>query len=251
MRENSSHGNRETPSTSTGSAGDRLEKAMRRPSSMHVAGESDGCIVPEKSSNKAASTAAAEEMEGRQPTKGNTPKTTTLRTQSRVGVSDSLKRVREAARRDRRAKFTSLMHHITVDLLRDSYYALKRMAASGVDQVTWYSYGVDLENRLVELHKQVHSGRYRAKPSLRNYIPKSDGKLRPLGIASLQDKIVQQAVVTVLNQIYEVDFLGFSYGFRPRRNQHQALDALHEAIMGKKVNWILDADIQGFFDQSC
>lgn len=221
---------------------------MRRTSSVNVDRASDGCVVPEKSSNKAGQEAAAEEMEERRPTKGNTRQTTTLRTQSRAGVSDSLQRVREAARRDRCAKFTSLMHHLTIDLLRDSYYALQRMAASGVDQVTWHSYGVDLEDRLVDLHRQVHTGKYRAQPSRRVYIPKADGKQRPLGIASLRDKIVQQAVVTILNQIYEVDFLGFSYGFRPNRNQHQALDALHEGIMGKKVNWILDADIQGFFD---
>lgn len=151
MRKNSLHGNRETSSTSAGSAGDRLEKAKRRTSSMHVGGESDGCIVPKKSANNVAIPAATEKMVGRQPTRGNTPKTTTLRTQSRGGVSDNLKRVREAAHRDRCAKFTALMHHITVNLLRDSCFALTRIAASGVDQVTWHAYGDDLENHLMDL----------------------------------------------------------------------------------------------------
>ena len=136
----------------------------------------------------------------------------------------------------------------TIDLLRDSFYALKRNAAPGVDGQTWQQYEAELEDRLPDLHRQVHRGTYRAQPSRRVYIPKSDGRQRPLGIASLEDKIVQQAVVTVLNAIYEEDFLGFSYGFRPGRSQHDALDALWVGIMGKKVNWVLDADIRGFFD---
>jgi len=170
------------------------------------------------------------------------------RTQSRVDGSSGLQRVREAARRDKRARFTALLHHVTVDLLRDSFYALKRQAAPGVDGVTWQEYEDGLEDRLVDLHRRVQTGTYRAQPSKRAYIPKPDGRKRPLGIAALEDKIVQQAVVTILNQIYEVDFLGFSYGFRPGRSAHDALDALWVGIMGKKVNWVLDADIQSFFD---
>jgi len=152
-----------------------------------------------------------------------------------------------AARKDKRARFTALLHHVTLDLLQDSFFALKRKAAPGVDGVTWAQYEVDLETRLVNLHRQVHTGTYRAQPSKRAYIPKPDGRLRPLGIAALEDKIVQQAVVWVLNAIYEQDFLGFSYGFRVGRSAHDALDALWVGIMGKKVNWVLDADIQDFF----
>jgi group II intron reverse transcriptase/maturase len=145
-------------------------------------------------------------------------------------------------------RFTALLHHMTVDLLRESFYALKRKAAPGVDGVTWPEYETGLEERLVDLHSRVHRGAYRAQPSKRRYIEKSDGRLRPLGVAALEDKIVQAATVTILNQIYEEDFLGFSYGFRPRRNQHDALDALAFAIEHKKVNYILDCDIRGFFD---
>lgn len=145
-------------------------------------------------------------------------------------------------------RFTALLHHVSVDLLRDSYYRLKRQAAPGVDEITWQEYGKDLEDRLTDLHGRVHRGAYRAQPSRRVYIPKSDGRQRPLGIAGLEDKIVQQAVRKVLEQIYEEDFLGFSYGFRPGRSQHDALDALTAGIVRKKVNWILDADIRGFFD---
>jgi group II intron reverse transcriptase/maturase len=145
-------------------------------------------------------------------------------------------------------KFTALLHHLTVTLLRDSFYALKRKAAPGVDGVTWQEYETGLEGRLADLHSRVHRGAYRAQPSRRVYIPKPDGRQRPLGVAALEDKVVQQAVVTILNNIYEEDFRGFSYGFRPGRSQHQALDALYVAITRKKVNWILDCDIKGFFD---
>ena len=145
-------------------------------------------------------------------------------------------------------KFTALLHHLTVALLREGFYALKRKAAPGVDGVTWQEYETGLEGRLADLHSRVHRGAYRAQPSRRVYIPKPDGRQRPLGVAALEDKIVQQAVVTILNQIYEEDFRGFSYGFRPGRSQHQALDALYVAITRKKVNWILDCDIRGFFD---
>ena len=169
-------------------------------------------------------------------------------TQSGERVSQGLNGVREAARKRRQERFTALLHHMNVDLLRKSYYALKRQAAPGVDGVTWKEYETGLEDRLIDLHSRVHRGAYRAQPSRRVYIPKADGRQRPLGIAALEDKIVQQAVVTILNQIYEVDFKGFSYGFRPGRNPHQALDALTVGIQRKRVNWILDADIRGFFD---
>lgn len=156
--------------------------------------------------------------------------------------------VREVARRDKRTRFTALLHHVTAERQRDSYYALKRDAAPGVDGVTWREYETDLDAKLAELHCRIHRGTYRAQPSKRAYIPKADGRERPLGIAALEDKIVQHAVTTVLNQIYEEDFLGSSYGFRPGRSQHHALDALWVAIMRKKVNWVLDADIRALFD---
>lgn len=163
-------------------------------------------------------------------------------------MSHGLAGVRRAARERKEMKFTALLHHLTVALLRDSFYALKRKAAPGVDGITWQEYETGLEGRLADLHSRVHRGAYRAQPSRRVYIPKPDGRQRPLGVAALEDKVVQQAVVTILNQIYEEDFRGFSYGFRPGRSQHQALDALYVAITRKKVNWILDCDIRGFFD---
>jgi len=172
----------------------------------------------------------------------------TRRTQSRARVSQALDRVRKAARLDRKVKFTALLHHVDVELLRLSFLALKRDAAAGVDGMTWVDYEADLERKLVDLHGRVHRGAYRAQPSRRVYIPKADGKERPLAIATLEDKIVQRAVMTVLNQIYEEDFLGFSYGFRPGCGQHDALDALAVGITTRKVNWILDADIRSFFD---
>jgi RNA-directed DNA polymerase len=163
-------------------------------------------------------------------------------------VSQGLASVRKAARKDKKVQFTALLHHLTVDRLRESFYALKRKAAPGVDGVTWQEYEPGLQESLIDLHGRVHRGTYRAKPSRRVYIEKADGRQRPLGIAALEDKIVQHAVVAVLNQIYEEDFLGFSYGFRPGRSQHQALDALSYALRYKKVNYVLDADIRGFFD---
>jgi RNA-directed DNA polymerase len=169
-------------------------------------------------------------------------------TQSRAAVSQGLHGVREAARRDKGLKFTALLHHVHERLLLDSFYLLKKEAAPGVDDITWKEYEQGVEERIADLHGRVHRGAYRAQPSRRVYIPKPDGRQRPLGIAALEDKIVQQAVATVLHQIYEEDFLGFSYGFRPRRGAHDALDALSAAIMTKKVSWILDADIRGFFD---
>ena len=244
------HENREIPSTPAGEgAAGRPEKAGGRASGTHVGGKSDSPIVPRKSPNKAdAAASAAEETEGRGLTKGNTRQPATHRTQSRGRVSNGLLRVREVARRDKRVRFTALLHHVTVDQLRSSFRSLKRQAAPGVDGMTWRQYEVDLESRLRDLHERVHHGTYRARPSKRTYIPKPDGRQRPLGIAALEDKLVQQAVASVLNQVYEEDFLGFSYGFRPGRSQHDALDALWVGLVGKKVNWVLDADIRGFFD---
>jgi RNA-directed DNA polymerase len=172
----------------------------------------------------------------------------TNRTQDRAIASRGLQGVREAAQRDKGLRFTTLLHHVNEKLLLDSFYQLKRQAAPGVDHVTWGEYEEGVENRITDLHDRLHRGAYRAQPSRRVYIPKPDGRQRPLGIAALEDKIVQQAVATVLNQIYEEDFLGFSYGFRPGRSAHDALDALTAAIITKKVSWILDADIKGFFD---
>ena len=202
-----------------------------------------------KRPNKGGSTPLAEAVEGKRLAKENTQQTTAARAQDRETASSGLLRVREAAIRDRKMKFASLLHHVTEDLLRDSYLALNRDATPGVDEISWQDYGENLEERLRNLKDQVHRGTYRAQPSKRTYIPKADGSKRPLGIASLEDKIVQQALVTVLNQIYEADFQGFSYGMRPGRNQHQALDALWVAIMEKKnVNWVLDADLRAFYD---
>jgi RNA-directed DNA polymerase len=161
---------------------------------------------------------------------------------------NGLDRIREAAERDRNLRFTNLMHHLTAELLRESYGALKRTAAAGVDDVTWQEYGEGLESRIMDLHDRVQSGRYRAKPSKRVWLPKPDGRHRPIGIAALEDKIVQQGVVWVLNQIYEKDFHGFSYGFRPERSPHNALDAIWVGITQRKVNWVLEADIKSFYD---
>ncbi|HYU47035.1 MAG TPA: group II intron reverse transcriptase/maturase [Terriglobales bacterium] len=214
---------------------------------MYVGGESDGRVLPSKCPNNGGQP-LAEGMEERRPIKENIRQTAAPRTQSRISASSGLLDVRKVAHKEKRARFTALLHHVTVHLLRDSYYALKRDAAPGVDGLTWREYETDLEEKLANLHSRIHQGTYRAQPSKRAYIPKADGRQRPLGIAALEDKIVQQAVVTVLNQIYEEDFLGFSYGFRPGRSQHAALDALWVGIMRKKVNWILDADVRGFFD---
>jgi RNA-directed DNA polymerase len=163
-------------------------------------------------------------------------------------VSLGLERVRAAAKQDKKERFTALLHHVTIDLLTDAFFWLKREAAPGVDGRTWQGYKQNLEANLADLHRRIHQGTYRALPSRRQYIPKSDGRKRPLGIAALEDKIAQRAVVEVLNAIYEEDFLGFSYGFRPGRGQHDALDALAVGITRTKVNWIVDADIAGFFD---
>src|SRR5262250_979213 len=191
---------------------------------------------------------STEPGEKRVRAKENIVQPNTNPTQSGTRVSQGLSGVREVAKKRRQERFTALLHHVSVDLLWDSFYALKRQASPGVDGVTWQEYETGLEGRLSDLHSRVHRGAYRARPSRRVYIPKADGRQRPLGIAALEDKIVQQAVVTVLNQIYEADFKGFSYGFRPGRGPHQALDALTVGIQRKRVNWVLDADIRGFFD---
>ena len=190
----------------------------------------------------------AEVVEGRPVTKENNMEPNTQPTQSGERVSQGLHGVRQKARGNKQERFTALLHHVTVEMLRESYYGLKRNAAPGVDGVTWKEYETGLEERLGDLQGRVHRGAYRAQPSKRQYIPKANGKLRPLGIAALEDKIVQQAVVTVLNHIYEEDFRGFSYGFRSGRNPHQALDALYVGLTRKKVNWVLDIDVKGFFD---
>ena len=211
---------------------------------MHEGGESYSPVVPAKPPNKAG---AAEAVEGRGLAKGNTD--SKARSGLRAGrrVSHALDRVRQVAERNKEVKFTALLHHVTIESLREAYGAIRHKAAPGVDGQTWEAYGQNLEKNLRDLHRQLHSGAYRAKPTRRVYIPKADGRQRPLGIASVEDKIAQRAVVEVLNSIYEADFLGFSYGFRPRRGPHDALDALTVGIKRKKVNWVLDADVADFF----
>jgi RNA-directed DNA polymerase len=213
---------------------------------MHERGKSDGPVVPAKLPNNTAR-AVAEVVEERGPAKGNTASTTHPGRSAGHGAPSGLERVREVARRDKKARFTALLHHVTVERLRAAYRAIRPQAAPGVDGVRWEAYGQDLEANLRDLHRRLHAGSYRARPSRRSYIPKADGRLRPLGIAALEDKILQRAVVEVLNAVYETDFRGFSYGFRPGRNPHQALDALSAGIWRKKVNWVLDADIRDFF----
>lgn len=240
--------NRETSGTSRPNRDrDRPEKANSRTAGRHAPEESDRVVVSMNLPNKEGQN-SAEAGEKRARAKENIAQSNTSPTQSGERVSQGLRGVRKVAKERRQERFTALLHHVSVDLLRDSFYALKRQAAPGVDGVTWQEYEIGLEDRLTDLDSRVHRGRYRARPSRRVYIPKADGRQRPLGIAALEDKIVQQAVVTILNEIYEVDFKGFSYGFRPGRNPHQALDALSVGLHRKRVNWVLDADIRGFFD---
>lgn len=248
---------------------------------MHEHGKSDGPVVPSKPSNKGgvgpsrphgnpytgtkaetpdtakgeptgqarSRTPSAERVEGRGPAKGNLRGQNTLRTQSREGVQSALARVRQVAKEDKKVRFTSLMHHIyNPDTLREAYFGLKRDAAPGVDGETWQTYGRDLEGNLQDLSARLKRGAYQARPARRVYIPKPDGRQRPLGVTTLEDKLVQRATTEVLNAVYEQDFLGFSYGFRPGRNPHKALDALAVGLWRKKVSWVLDADIRGFFD---
>jgi len=215
---------------------------------MNGRGKSDSPVVPQKPPNKAVGT-AAEAVEGRGLAKGNSPERNASRTQGRSGALSALERVRQATRRDRKQRFTALLHHVyDVERLRAAYLAVKRDSAPGIDGETWRHYGEALEENLRDLSGRLKRGAYRAKPVRRAYIPKADGRLRPLGVPTLEDKIVQRAVVEVLNAIYEADFLGYSYGFRPGRSPHRALDALSVGIQRRKVNWVLDADIRSFFD---
>jgi RNA-directed DNA polymerase len=214
---------------------------------MNDSQKSDGVVVPKKSANKAVQ-AAAEPMEGRTPAKEHVEGQRSPRTQGRQGDGTALDRVRQVAKQDKKVKFTALLHHVTTDRLRAAFLAMNKDAAAGIDGVKWTEYGANLEANLKALLDRVHTGAYRAKASRRVYIPKADGRQRPLGIASLEDKLLQRAVAEVMQAIYEADFLGFSYGFRPGRSQHQALDALAYGLTKKKVNWVLDADIRGFFD---
>ena len=211
-------------------------------------GKSDRPTVPEKSPNNAGQP-ATEGMEGRGLAKGNLPQQNASRTPSREDALSALERVRQAATKDKKVRFTALLHHIyDPERLREAYFCLKKEAAPGVDGETWRHYGETLEDNLQDLSHRLKRGAYRAKPVRRVYIPKADGRQRPLGVPALEDKIVQRAAVEVLNAIYETDFLGFSYGFRPGRSQHQALDALYTGLLTRKVNWVLDVDIRGFFD---
>jgi RNA-directed DNA polymerase len=243
------HENREIlmPPADDGTVG-RAGKASGHKPEMDSVRKSDEPIVPMKQPNKTAR-AVAEAVEGRGEAEGNAAKRNVDRTQCRSSPThNELDRVRSRAKKDKEAKFTALLHHITVERLRMAFRQLKRNAAPGVDGVTWEQYGERLEENVRELHARLHRGAYRAKPSRRTYIPKADGRQRPLGIAALEDKLVQRVVVEVMNAIYEEDFLGFSYGFRPGRGQHDALDALAVGITKRRVNWVLDADIRGYFD---
>ena len=215
---------------------------------MHGAEESDSVIVAVKPTNKAEQS-VAEPVEPRTETKGNADQQSTRRAQDRASVSQALERVRQAARQRKKERFTSLLHHVDPAMLRTAFYAMKRDAAPGVDGMTWETYEHDLDRRIETLHARVQAGTYRALPSRRSYIPKEDESKRPLAVAALEDKIVQRAVATVLSAIHEEAFLGFSYGFRPNRSQHDALDALIVGISSKKVNYILDADIRSFFTE--
>jgi RNA-directed DNA polymerase len=216
---------------------------------MNESGKSDKSVVPKKSANKAGhDSTAAEQMEGRDLTKGNSPEQNVDRTQSREDTYNALEAIRKAAKADKKMRFTALLHHVyNIDALKNAFYDLKRNAAAGVDGETWQQYEENLGENLQDLSERLKRGGYRAKPVKRVYIPKPNGQKRPLGIPALQDKIVQRALVDVLNAIYENDFLGFSYGFRPGRKAHDALDALYVAFMKRKVNWVLDADIRDFF----
>jgi RNA-directed DNA polymerase len=225
---------------------------------MHGREKSDSVIVAVKPANKAeqpaversaAEPTAAEPVEPRAETKGNAGQQSTCRAQSRVSVSQALERIRKVARERKKEKFTALFHHISIDLLEEAFFELKEDAAPGVDRLTWKDYEADLERHLEDLRNRVQQGAYRALPSRRVYIPKPDGRRRPLAVAALEDKIVQRAVVALLNAINEEDFLGISYGFRPGRGTYDALDALCVGIDSRKVSWILDADIRSFFDE--
>jgi RNA-directed DNA polymerase len=223
---------------------------------MHGHEKSDSVIVAVKPANKAeqptaeasAGASAAEPVERRAGTKGNADQQSTCRAQNRISVAQALERIRQVARERKKERFTALFHHISTELLEQSFFELEENAAPGVDRLTWKDYEADLERKLEDLHERVQRGAYRPLPSRRVYIPKPDGRQRPLAVAALEDKIVQRAAVTLLNAIYEEDFLGISYGFRPGRGTHDALDALCVGIHSKKVSFILDADIRSFLD---
>src|SRR6202040_4147642 len=224
---------------------------------MHGHEKSDSAIVAVKPTNKALHSAAeqstaelfaAEPVEPRAETKRNAGQQSTCGTQGQISVSQALERIRRVAKERKKEKFTSLLHHISIDLLDEAFFELKEEAAPGVDGLTWTEYEQNLDRNIEDLHARVHRGVYRALPSRRVYIPKPDGRQRPIAVAALEDKIVQRATASVLRAIYEEDFLGFSYGFRPGRSTHDAMDALMVGITSTKVNWILDADIRSFFD---
>jgi group II intron reverse transcriptase/maturase len=228
---------------------ERSENVSGGNADMNADGKSDESIIPAKHANQDATEASAERAEESDSTKRNVEQANSPRTQNRISRKSSrLHHVREAARKDSKLKFTNLLHHINRDCLVEAFFNLKKSAAVGVDGVSWQDYEQNLEANIADLHDRIHRGAYRALPSRRVWIPKPDGRQRPIAVAAVEDKIVQQAVVWVLQGIYEQDFLGFSYGYRPGRKQHDALDALSVAITSKKVNWILDADVEGYFD---
>lgn len=222
-------------------------KANRHNPCEGATGESDGDVVPGKLANNGEQP-PAESMEGRKPTKRNPQNEATNRVQDRGIVSIGLERVRQRAEAGRNEAFVNLYHHLKVPLLREAFHALKRRAAPGLDGMNWYQYERELETRLPELQDELHKGSYRATPAKRTYVEKPDGRKRPLGVQAVEDKVVQMACVMILNEVYEPLFRGFSYGSRPGRGAHDALDALHEGIVRRKINWILDCDIEGFFD---
>ena len=215
---------------------------------MYERGKSDSAVGATKPANK-AERSAAELVEQRAGTKGNADQQSTRRAQDRESVTQALGRIRQAAKQRKKEKFTTLFHHISVELLRLSFFEIKKDAAPGVDGLMWQDYEAGLDRNIEDLHDRVQRGAYRALPSRRQYIPKPDGRQRPIAIAALEDKIVQRATAAVLNTIYEEEFLGFSYGFRPKRNQHDALDALVVGITSTKVNWILEVDVRSFLDR--
>ena len=212
--------------------------------------KSDGRTVPKKRPNEGSGWLfPKEDVEGHRPAKGNSRRDARLRTQRRARLNAATERIRQVASKDKTAKFTALLHHVyDVDRLREAYRGLKRKGAAGVDGLTWTEYGRNLEDNLQDLSARLRRMAYRALPSRRTYIPKADGRMRPIGVPTLEDKIVQRSFCEVVGAIYEEDFLGFSYGFRPGRSQHDALDALAVGLTVEKVNWVLDADIRGFFD---
>lgn len=217
---------------------------------MNGRGQSDGSMVPKRSPNKGrGAPRPAEGTEGRDPTKGSPRRQTSLRAQERERLQRALARVRQVAKKDKETRFTTLWHHVyDVGRLREAFFGLKREASPGVDGKTWQAYGEDLEGNLVDLSGRLKRGAYRAKPVKRVFIPKADGRKRPIGVPALEDKIVQRAAAEVMGTVYEADFLGFSYGFRPGRSQHNALDAVYVGITQRRVSWVLDVDIRGFFD---